>query len=934
MQLRVALYITYITDLYQYSHPVCLIHNLMHLLACTLATVGKEHVCRFIGCGRNERFNYVVMQLQGKNLAELRRACSASSARAAFTLSTALRLGLQILRAVESIHAVGFLHRDIKPSNFSIGRHAHNCRHVYMLDFGLARQYVVASSSSKANHNATGTVVDPTKAPQMEVRPPRAAAGFRGTVRYASINAHKNKEMGRHDDLWSLLYMVVEFVNGALPWRKIKDKEQVGQMKERYDHRLLLKHLPAEFRQFLEHIQSLGYYDSPDYDMLAAIFERCIKRRGIKESDPYDWEVQAAAAQSAQAMTCADLKGNLQAGVSDSKQGAVATTTTANTAAEQAVTTPQPTAKLPPTGAGVAGQGQATNSMGYFSENTNNNNLNLYNNNVNNNLMSPASGRESVGHQVATSGQSKESPTSPQASGAAAGTTGIGQNLADTVLNRSKKSARVDVTPATPPSTSSHAVGQVVSESRKVLKSKSTTAMARSMASSGSVPTGGSISSSGVRRSNSNRVASSSSSKCRENILIEQRRATLMDISFTQCALADDISGAGVRSRVGGAVTCVSRWGVSFDEESDPDNDNDHDCPECVAEDALDAVLGGNPRDTMKALFGRDISQPDDQEDEHVEGKALEKHEGQVTDDKKPPIRRLRNMRPQSDPEPYAEDVAARKSRPNSCCSGRHKQVRRSSWGSPASSKGVKQLMVASELLWSTDGGQRTNINVAPGQLTNRLSRSDNALLSNSSDVVKHVGLLRNNGSQEREFEVIGSASLPNIHIELDDEEEDGDEVKEPTLPVKLQVEVEHNDAAVPEAEPPQPEPEQPGLVDLEHCQTYSYNNNVNNITSNIMEGNKEENRISIANLAQVLGLTSDTTAGCDDGQLVRQSSAPLAEAEAEDDEVEGDDGPIPVPVRRRRRVEKVDDDQKLSPVEPRPPIEDPPPGHCVPDCR
>lgn len=35
------------------------------------------------------------------------------------------------------------------------------------------------------------------------------------------------QEMGRHDDLWSLFYMLVEFVNGQLPWRKIKDKEQV-----------------------------------------------------------------------------------------------------------------------------------------------------------------------------------------------------------------------------------------------------------------------------------------------------------------------------------------------------------------------------------------------------------------------------------------------------------------------------------------------------------------------------------------------------------------------------------------------------------------------------------------------------------------------------------------------------------------------------------
>ena len=43
-------------------------------------------------------------------------------------------------------------------------------------DFGLARQYT----------NASG-----------EVRPPRGAAGFRGTVRYASVNAHKNREMGK-----------------------------------------------------------------------------------------------------------------------------------------------------------------------------------------------------------------------------------------------------------------------------------------------------------------------------------------------------------------------------------------------------------------------------------------------------------------------------------------------------------------------------------------------------------------------------------------------------------------------------------------------------------------------------------------------------------------------------------------------------------------
>uniref|UniRef100_A0A3B5BF07 Tau-tubulin kinase 2-like n=1 Tax=Stegastes partitus TaxID=144197 RepID=A0A3B5BF07_9TELE len=191
---------------------------------------GKDHVCRFVGCGRNDRFNYVVMELQGRNLADLRRTMT----RGTFSVSTTLRLGKQILEAIESIHSVGFLHRDIKP--------------------------------------------------------PRPVAGFRGTVRYASINAHKNKEMGRHDDLWSLFYMLVEFMVGQLPWRKIKDKEQVGNLKETYDHRLMLKHLPSEFSTFLDHILTLDYFTKPDYQLLMSLFENAMKSHNVLENDPYDWE--------------------------------------------------------------------------------------------------------------------------------------------------------------------------------------------------------------------------------------------------------------------------------------------------------------------------------------------------------------------------------------------------------------------------------------------------------------------------------------------------------------------------------------------------------------------------------------------------------------------------------------------------------------------
>lgn len=101
-------------------------------------------MCRFVGCGRNDRFNYVVMELQvralqissslfnlfyflnltvltfslkGRNLADLRRTMT----RGTFSVSTTLRLGKQILEAIESIHSVGFLHRDIKPVSRPLG---------------------------------------------------------------------------------------------------------------------------------------------------------------------------------------------------------------------------------------------------------------------------------------------------------------------------------------------------------------------------------------------------------------------------------------------------------------------------------------------------------------------------------------------------------------------------------------------------------------------------------------------------------------------------------------------------------------------------------------------------------------------------------------------------------------------------------------------
>ena len=66
--------------------------------------------------------------------------------------------------------------------------------------------------------------------------------------------------LGRRDDLWSLLYMMIELITGVLPWSKIKkNRNATKNIKQSYigtPSRLLLKNLPIEFNQFLEHLQS------------------------------------------------------------------------------------------------------------------------------------------------------------------------------------------------------------------------------------------------------------------------------------------------------------------------------------------------------------------------------------------------------------------------------------------------------------------------------------------------------------------------------------------------------------------------------------------------------------------------------------------------------------------------------------------------------
>ncbi|KAG2392846.1 hypothetical protein C9374_009423 [Naegleria lovaniensis] len=193
--------------------------------------------------------NFLVMERLGENLAELRRKTSSG----VFSIATTMRCGVQMIECVEEVHKVGFLHRDIKPANFVTGKSKNAQGRIYLIDFGLARAY---------------------KHEDGNLKPPRKDVGFRGTPRYASVNAHNGIELSRRDDLWSVFYVMVEMVGGNLPWRRIRDKPTIGKLKETHTFQNteeLLRGLPPQFTTMLNYLKKLSFESEPDYDYLKNI---------------------------------------------------------------------------------------------------------------------------------------------------------------------------------------------------------------------------------------------------------------------------------------------------------------------------------------------------------------------------------------------------------------------------------------------------------------------------------------------------------------------------------------------------------------------------------------------------------------------------------------------------------------------------------------
>ncbi|GMS89191.1 hypothetical protein PENTCL1PPCAC_11366, partial [Pristionchus entomophagus] len=209
--------------------------------------------------GNLGNYNYLVMEKLGPNITELRR----KQPEKRLSLAVVSRVGVHITSALKELHNQGFLHRDIKPSNMCFGLNDKRYT-VVLIDFGMTRQY---------------------KDVDGRPRPPRSYAAFRGTLRYVSINVHQRKEQGPCDDIISLLYSLIELIEGELPWRLITTHEEISKEKEKVTFEQLTRRAPSHFKDLYDYATTRTSYDEMDYKLIISCLDQCDEDETEKSVD-------------------------------------------------------------------------------------------------------------------------------------------------------------------------------------------------------------------------------------------------------------------------------------------------------------------------------------------------------------------------------------------------------------------------------------------------------------------------------------------------------------------------------------------------------------------------------------------------------------------------------------------------------------------------
>lgn len=209
-----------------------------------------------IGSGSTTHYNFLAVDLLGPSLMSIFK-----DRKRFFSLPTVLKIGVQILDRLESLHAKNIVHSDLKAENIVIGYNDPST--LYLIDFGLSTEIQNADTRQE----------------------PHQINAARGTLNYMSVGAHKGI-ISFKNDIDSLGYLLVFLNRAQLPWNtgmvdkqfKNSDKKDI---KKIYSKTLEIKESiddysqswPKAIQKFLTVSRNTGYLQRPNYSALRKILK-------------------------------------------------------------------------------------------------------------------------------------------------------------------------------------------------------------------------------------------------------------------------------------------------------------------------------------------------------------------------------------------------------------------------------------------------------------------------------------------------------------------------------------------------------------------------------------------------------------------------------------------------------------------------------------